>query len=187
MNKRILILALISVIMLLEVPVADAQLTPGQALDRAALEALYFGADGENWRNNHGWLDDSFAPPSFCGWFGVICDAGGRVESLSLCGSELSGPIPPELGNLSYLRHLNLGGNELSGSIPPELGNLSNLRELDLNNNQLSGPIPAELGNLGNLYLLDLLNNQLTCWETQDLLDWARTIDTFFDIWVVCP
>ena len=33
-----------------------------------------------------------------------------------------------------------------TGPIPPELGELTELVELTLNNNELTGPIPAELG-----------------------------------------
>ena len=44
----------------------------------------------------------------------------------------------------------DLGGNELSGPVPPELGNLTNLTELALYWNELSGPIPPELGNTGD-------------------------------------
>ena len=51
---------------------------------------------------------------------------------------------------------LSLGGNELTGSIPPELGNLTNLIELILRENQLSGNIPSEIGSLTNLIFLDL-------------------------------
>ena len=37
-------------------------------------------------------------------------------------------------------------GNELTGEIPPELGNLTNLNWLDLSNNQLTG-VPSQVGN----------------------------------------
>ena len=49
--------------------------------------------------------------------------------------------------------------NNLTGSIPPELGNLTNLRSLGLPNNNLTGPLPAEFVNLVNLVALDLSNN----------------------------
>ena len=58
---------------------------------------------------------------------------------LYLGGNQLSGGIPPELGNLANLTKLNLSGNQLSGEIPPELGNLANLQELYLHGNQLNG------------------------------------------------
>ena len=71
------------------------------------------------------------------------------------------GPIPPELGNLTYLETLYLFGNQLREEIPPELGNLENLKNLGLSNNDLQGEIPPELGNLENLVFLNLSNNEL--------------------------
>ena len=84
------------------------------------------------------------------------------MGNLDLGNNQLSGEIPPELGNLANLVSLDLGGNQLSGEIPPELGNLANLVSLDLSFNQLSGEIPPELGNLANLTGLFLGGNQLT-------------------------
>ena len=57
---------------------------------------------------------------------------------------------------------MDLGSNQLTGSIPPEIGNLTNLEWLYLSNNQLTEEIPLEIGNLNNLIYLDLFNNQLT-------------------------
>ncbi len=82
--------------------------------------------------------------------------------SLGLRNSGLTGPIPPEIGNLTNLTYLNLGRNELTGSIPPEIGNLTNLTYLNLGYNQLTGSIPQEIGNLTNLIRLFLYYNQLT-------------------------
>ena len=44
-----------------------------------------------------------------------------------------------------------LSGNRLSGPIPPEFGNLVNLEQLALFENELSGPLPAEFGKLKKL------------------------------------
>ena len=65
------------------------------------------------------------------------------LTDLRLYQNQLSGEIPPELGNLASLRWLWLGGNELSGEIPPELGNLFNLISLHLDGNELSGCVPT--------------------------------------------
>ena len=160
-------------------------------LDRAALVALYEATDGPNWTNNENWLTD--APLGE--WHGVWVGDDGRVrrldleakpdwwpwsyknltgpippelgnlaslESLSLSGHDLTGSIPPELGNLASLKSLGLSGNDLTGSIPPELGNLASLKSLDISGNDLTGSIPPELGNLASLESLYLINNALS-------------------------
>jgi len=85
-----------------------------------------------------------------------------NLTGLWLYGNELSGEIPPEIGNLTNLSYLDLFNNHLTGSIPPEIGNLTNLTYLDLQFNQLSGSIPSEIGNLTNLTDLRLSSNQFT-------------------------
>ncbi|MCY4437936.1 MAG: PQQ-dependent sugar dehydrogenase [Chloroflexi bacterium] len=126
--------------------------------DREALVALFNATNGENWKYSGKWL--SSAPVGE--WHGVTVDARGHVIELRLQRNQLSGEIPPELGNLTSLTSLWLNNNQLSGKIPPELGNLTNLRELRLLRNQLSGEIPPELGNLTNLTELRLNHNQLS-------------------------
>ncbi len=126
--------------------------------DRAALAALYNSTDGPNWRSSDNWLSD--APLGE--WRGVTTGNNGRVIELDLRVNQLSGEIPPELGNLANLTGLSLNGNQLSGEIPPELGNLANLKYLVISQNQLSGEIPPELGNLANLTWLGLNNNELS-------------------------
>ena len=126
--------------------------------DRAALVALYQATDGQNWVSNENWLTD--APLGE--WYGVRVDGQGQVAGLSLGSSNLSGPIPSELGMLTSLTTLNLSSNSLSGQIPPELSYLANLTLLDISNCGLTGPIPAELGELTNLRRLELSVNNLT-------------------------
>ena len=122
-----------------------------------ALVALYDSTDGDNWNNNTGWLLS--ADP--CSWREVTCSSG-HVIRLDLVLNDLTGSIPPELGNLTALQYLGRGWNQLTGTIPAELGDLTDLSYLSLNANNLTGSIPAELGDLAVLGTLSLEGNNLT-------------------------
>ena len=138
--------------------------------ERAVLVALYHSTGGANWYANTNWLSDR----PIGEWHGVNTNSNGRVIELDLSGNNLTGSIPPELGDLTSLSMLNLGqywddgkdnfsSNKLAGPIPSELGDLTNLRVLDLAGNNLTGTIPLELASLSNLEELHLHNgNSLT-------------------------
>ena len=85
-----------------------------------------------------------------------------NVININLTNSGLTGEIPPEIGDLIYLRVLKLNYNELTGPIPSEIGNLTDLFDLELMYNNLSGPIPDELWTLTNLEQLRIQKNQFT-------------------------
>ena len=135
--------------------------------EREALIALYNSTDGDNWTHNEGWKTPPLAEDGFGqigtegDWHGITVE-NDQVTEIDFYYNQLTGNIPPELGNLVNLTTLNLSNNQLTGSIPPELGNLTNLESLRLYSNQLIGSIPPELGNLGNLESLRLYYNQLT-------------------------
>ena len=126
--------------------------------ERATLVLFYHATGGPNWMDNTNWLSD--APLDE--WQGVSADGTGRVNVLLLNYNQLTGQIPPELGNLANLEILDLSDNKLSGEIPPQLGDLSNLELLNFGNNELSGKMTPELGNLSNLEYLDLTGNMLS-------------------------
>uniref|UniRef100_A0A0D3G3R0 Protein kinase domain-containing protein n=1 Tax=Oryza barthii TaxID=65489 RepID=A0A0D3G3R0_9ORYZ len=123
-----------------------------------------------------------------CRWTGVTCNADGGVTELSLefvdlfggvpgnlaaavgrtltrlvlTGANLTGPIPPELGELPALAHLDLSNNALTGTIPAALCRPgSKLETLYLNSNRLEGAIPDTIGNLTSLRELIVYDNQL--------------------------
>nr|XP_010924703.1 probable LRR receptor-like serine/threonine-protein kinase At1g53430 isoform X1 [Elaeis guineensis] len=105
-----------------------------------------------------------------------------HVTSILLKRQNLTGYLPEEFANLTFLSVLDLSrnylngslpgawaslplvqlsilGNRVSGSIPEEFGSISTLQNLTLEDNQLQGPIPAALGNLVNLSRLFLSAN----------------------------
>ena len=122
-----------------------------------ALVVFYNATNGDGWLNKSGWLES----PTVSNWYGVTVYEG-HVSGLDLSKNQLSGILPIELGDLTYLGYLGLNDNQLTGNIPSELGKLTNLRGLALSNNQLSGNIPASLGSLTKLTSLYLSSNQFT-------------------------
>ncbi|MDE2754214.1 MAG: Ig-like domain-containing protein, partial [Gemmatimonadota bacterium] len=83
----------------------------GGSSDREVLVALYNATDGPNWKFDNHWL--TAAPLG--DWAGVDTDASGRVVRLDLSYNDLTGKIPPELGNLERLEELGLTSNQLTG------------------------------------------------------------------------
>jgi Leucine-rich repeat (LRR) protein len=85
-----------------------------------------------------------------------------KLEWLGLGSTNLSGTIPPCLGNIPGLQLLSLSQNQLVGAIPRELGSLQNLTLAELQRNNLTGSIPEEFSDLAQLIWLDISNNQLS-------------------------
>ncbi|GMI90010.1 NEMATODE-INDUCED LRR-RLK 2 [Hibiscus trionum] len=108
-----------------------------------------------------------------------------HVTQILIKGHNLTGILPPELGNLTHLQvidlprnylngsipssfsqlpltNLSLLANRLSGPIPPEIGEISTLQDLVLEDNLLGGSLPSNLGNLGRLDRLLLSANNFT-------------------------
>ncbi|KAK9126152.1 hypothetical protein Scep_014998 [Stephania cephalantha] len=76
--------------------------------------------------------------------------------------SNLTGPVPPSLANLTRLQRLRLDYNNLTGAIPSSLGRLASLNSIDLSHNQFTAQIPSSLSNLPNLRDLHLDHNNLS-------------------------
>ncbi|HEY5564807.1 MAG TPA: hypothetical protein VIL33_04400, partial [Rhodothermia bacterium] len=129
-----------------DIPTADCE----------GLVAMYHSMNGDFWQYNDGWLVSS---P--CSWFGIECIIAGYYK-VSLYWNWMSGPIPPEIGQLTHALKFDISDNDITGSIPPQLGNLSELRELYLIDTPLAGPIPTELTNLTKLEIIYLASWQLT-------------------------
>lgn len=62
-----------------------------------------------------------------------------NLKVLDLGKNQITGPIPPEIGNMMNLVKINLQSNELTGTIPSEFSKLKKLQELRLDRNKLQG------------------------------------------------
>ncbi|XP_065830621.1 uncharacterized protein [Oscarella lobularis] len=114
--------------------------------DLEALVAFYKSTGGPTWTNNSGWTDAMEGSP--CGvtnWYGVDCDASGRVIGITLTRNNLVGPLPVELARATNLENIVLFSNALSGSIPPEIFQLPNLTQFLVDFNQFVGELPRVL------------------------------------------
>jgi len=111
-----------------------------------ALAAFYAATDGPEWGDSNNWELDTDP----CDWYGVEC-TGEHVSALSLSYNNLTGAIPPALGNLPDLTQLELSGNSIGGGLPAGLGNLTSATYLDLQSNDISGSMPLTLDNLTQL------------------------------------
>ncbi|KAK3429020.1 hypothetical protein EUGRSUZ_E00436 [Eucalyptus grandis] len=80
---------------------------------------------------------------------------------LDVSHNSLSGPLPPDVGNLKNLISLDVSYNQISGEIPTTLGNCLGFEELYMQSNHFRGPIPQFKG-LKGIRFLDLSNNNLT-------------------------
>ncbi|CAJ2671370.1 unnamed protein product [Trifolium pratense] len=103
-----------------------------------------------------------------CGWYLIQCDEiTDRIISLSIRDSpvftNLTGHIPPSVGDLPYLQSLSFHRLPyLTGPIPPTIAKLKNLKYLFIEYTNVSGPVPPFLAQLKNLILLHLTGNYLS-------------------------
>ncbi|KAL3849316.1 hypothetical protein ACJIZ3_011198 [Penstemon smallii] len=105
-----------------------------------------------------------------------------HVTHMRLRGLNMTGSLPVEFADLTYLLELDVGrnylsgsiptafgqlrvvvlsliGNRLTGTIPEEIADITTLEEFVADNNLLEGNLPANLGNLRNLRRLLLSAN----------------------------
>jgi len=84
------------------------------------------------------------------------------MSGMDLSCNNLTGEIPPEIGNLNHIHVLNLSNNFLIGPIPQTFSNLSEVESLDLSNNNLTGAIPPGLVQLHSLAVFSVAHNNLS-------------------------
>ncbi|MBR4298836.1 MAG: hypothetical protein IKT59_03895 [Bacteroidales bacterium] len=100
---------------------------------RKILEDFYRYTNGDMWTRSDNWCTDL----PLNQWYGVYVNTAGAVSALNLSNNNLSGILPPDIGDLagSYTR-LSLYNNNLTGTLPASAYRLS---ELDLDHNKFTG------------------------------------------------
>ncbi|MDG5767698.1 T9SS type A sorting domain-containing protein [Balneolales bacterium ANBcel1] len=114
--------------------------------DSLALVAYYNSTNGDQWRDNSGWLVDQVAF-----WIGIdeieeVADGEWRVTSVDMPRNNMRvpGPFPPEMEDLEYVWFWKSDVNLHSGPIPPEIARMARLEELLIRTNILTGAVPWE-------------------------------------------
>ncbi|XP_020209604.1 polygalacturonase inhibitor, partial [Cajanus cajan] len=103
-----------------------------------------------------------------CEWYCVKCDEKtNRIYDLDISSSvpdtNLSGQIPPSVGDLPYLESLTFHKlPNLVGPIQPTIAKLTKLKYLIITNTGISGPVPDFLAQLQSLDLIKLSFNSLS-------------------------
>ncbi|XP_078176917.1 putative LRR receptor-like serine/threonine-protein kinase At1g53430 isoform X4 [Carex rostrata] len=147
---------------------SQAQSLPKQEVE--ALKAIGKKLNKTDWdfsvnpcNGTNGWINGTYGSKTSIS--NVTCDctfdnnSTCHVTSLQLKRQNLTGVLPEEIANLTYLKYLDLSRNCLSGTIPSVWSSLP-LFNLSLQVNQLSGHIPKELGSMPALKSLQLENNR---------------------------
>ncbi|KAB1669982.1 hypothetical protein ES319_1Z208300v1 [Gossypium barbadense] len=96
------------------------------------------------------------------GFYSYKGDILSYMTGIDLSCNNLTGHIPPELGNLSEIHSLNLSHNKLTGVIPSSFSKLHQIESLDLSYNNLSGEIPNQLVELNSLEVFNVAFNNLS-------------------------
>ncbi|WP_420438362.1 hypothetical protein [Candidatus Palauibacter sp.] len=158
---------------LVEVGARGGECDPAE-VERLALEEFFAKAGGASWTNRTGWNSGE----ALNNWHGVTT-ARGRVQELALPANGLTGPVPPEIANLTELEAVDLGGNGLVGELPVEIASMAQLASIRLSGNDgMQGPLPFRLTELNRLEALEYEDTGLCASPARTFQDWLGRIDT---------
>jgi hypothetical protein len=140
----------------------------GNELDRQVLITLYETMGGTGWTGVKWDITAPLTVDNAATkWSGVTVAAVNgvaRVKELKFGGKNLKGPVPSAIGFLSEVTTIDFNNNnqQLTGTIPPSMGNLSNLLNLTFSRCGLTGTIPVEFERLTKLTLLQMHTSKFT-------------------------
>ncbi|GLJ41219.1 hypothetical protein SUGI_0853250 [Cryptomeria japonica] len=93
-----------------------------------------------------------------------------NLQFLDMSNTQISGPIPTAILNLTSLTHLDFHGNNFSSPLPLWLGNLTSLEWLSFYRCNLSGPFPLTLSTLPHLKYLRMADNEFLSGDISEIL-----------------
>ncbi|KAH7842754.1 hypothetical protein Vadar_008772 [Vaccinium darrowii] len=134
-----------------------------------ALEAISTKLQIENWNVSQNFCSDGFVNDEW-GYTNITCNNNAthvtnpnatHVTNIQLIGQALTGNLPAEFADLTFLQEIALVQNYIGGSIPNEIGDITTLEELSLRGNSIGGSIPKEIGDIATLEELDLTDNYI--------------------------
>ena len=141
-------------------------------VERLALSEFFARTGGDSWTRRDGW--DTEAPVA--DWYG-ISSRGGRVRGLTLEDNGLTGPVPPEVGNLTALETLDLGGNAISGEFPAAVAYMADLASIRFSGNEeMQGPFPFRLTDLTRLEALLYEDTGMCASPGKTFQDWLGAV-----------
>lgn len=142
-----------------------------RSAQRGALLDFYRLTNGDNWRLNDNWSEDS--DPCWDMWYGVTCDEHGHIIKLELSDNRLEGILAPSLGRLTSLLKIDLSStaeeyhgwpnvnrNRVRGAMPA-MESCLRLEEIEVSGNLIER-LPTSLYlNAGTLRVLSASYNEI--------------------------
>nr|XP_043618957.1 probable LRR receptor-like serine/threonine-protein kinase At1g53430 [Erigeron canadensis] len=104
--------------------------------------------------NRRGLLD--YGSNVTCNCNSTVC----HITNIQLKGLNLTGTLPEEFANLTFLQEIELSRNYINGTIPARFGQLR-INFMSLLGNRISGPIPEVIGDISTLEELVIEDNLL--------------------------
>ena len=120
--RKLFVLTLLFLLIAIRLPAQTSEGEVPDAVEYAALEAIYRAFEGDTWEYKDNWLQGTTSV-DFNTWYGIDTKDG-DVERILL--QNLSGILPPEIGDLISLKHLGFYDCQLN-SVPLEISKLVNL------------------------------------------------------------
>ncbi|WP_420636010.1 leucine-rich repeat domain-containing protein [Candidatus Palauibacter sp.] len=142
-------------------------------VERLALSEFFALAGGDSWTRSGGWNTSAGVDS----WHGITTK-GGRVSRVALADNGLTGPVPPEIANLTTLETLDLGDNRLAGEFPIAVATMADLTSMRFRGNEeMAGPLPFRLTELTRLEALEYEDTGLCASPAMTFQDWLGRID----------